>query len=147
MASNNKNTNNSQSNDDDWITDLILSLFKAAGYLLWWAVLFPAISIPIIAGLAIVITHGPRSGPIIGIGLAAAYAGWAWLDHRSFHAWVTEPVRRRWLTWWRYTRSWNSLCTLHGRGASRKSEREVVAGASRMVSAWGACATSSWPIG
>jgi transposase len=33
------------------------------------------------------------------------------------------------------------------RGASRKSEREVVAGASRMVSAWGACATSSWPIG
>ena len=34
MASNNKNTNNSQSNDDDWIADLILSLFKAAGYLL-----------------------------------------------------------------------------------------------------------------
>ena len=46
MASNNKNTNNSQSNDDDWITDLILSLFKAAGYLFWWAVLFPAISDP-----------------------------------------------------------------------------------------------------
>ena len=56
MASNNKNTNNSQSNDDDWITDLILSLFKAAGYLLWWAVLFPAISIPIIASVAILIT-------------------------------------------------------------------------------------------
>ena len=62
MASNNKNTNNSQSNDDDWITDLILSLFKAAGYLLWWAVLFRAISIPIIASVAIVITHGPRPG-------------------------------------------------------------------------------------
>ncbi|MFT9634297.1 hypothetical protein ACM0CO_18200, partial [Mycobacteroides abscessus subsp. abscessus] len=29
-----------------------------------------------------------------------------------------------------------------GRGASRKCEREVVAGASRMVSAWGACVTS-----
>ena len=34
-----------------------------------------------------------------------------------------------------------------GRGASRKSEREAVAGASRMVSAWGACTTSPWPIG
>ncbi|SHQ86706.1 Major facilitator superfamily [Mycobacteroides abscessus subsp. abscessus] len=33
------------------------------------------------------------------------------------------------------------------RGASRKCEREVVAGASRMVSAWGACVTSPWPIG
>ncbi|EUA42071.1 plasmid transfer domain protein [Mycobacterium xenopi 4042] len=51
MASNNKNGNNSQSNDDDWITDLILALFKALGYLLWWAVLFPAVSIPIIASV------------------------------------------------------------------------------------------------
>ena len=33
------------------------------------------------------------------------------------------------------------------RGASHKSEREVGAGASRVVSAWGACATSPWPIG
>jgi hypothetical protein len=34
-----------------------------------------------------------------------------------------------------------------GRGASAKSEREAMAGASRMVSAWGACTTSLWPIG
>ena len=114
MASNNKNSNNSQSNDDDWITDLILALFKALGYLLWWAVLFPAINIPIIASVGIAITHGPRPGLITGIALAAAYAGWAWLDPRSFRGWVTEPVRRRWLTWWRYTRSWDSVCTLHG---------------------------------
>lgn len=33
------------------------------------------------------------------------------------------------------------------RGASPKCERERCAGASRMVSAWGACASSSWPIG
>ncbi len=33
------------------------------------------------------------------------------------------------------------------RGASHKCECEGVAGASRMVSAWGACATSLWPIG
>ncbi len=125
MASNHKNTNNSQSNDDDWITDLILSLFKVAGYLLWWAVLFPAISIPIIASVAIVITHGPRLGLIIGIGFAAAYAGWAWLDPRSFRVWVVEPVRRRWLTWSRYTRTWESVCTLHGLTA-RLGERTLV---------------------
>jgi S-DNA-T family DNA segregation ATPase FtsK/SpoIIIE len=125
MASNNKNTNNSQSNDDDWIIDLVLSLFKAAGYLLWWAVLFPAISIPIIASVAIVITHGPRPGLIIGIAFAAAYAGWVWLDPRSFHGWVTEPVRRRWLTWSRYTRAWESVCTLHGLTATL-GERTLV---------------------
>jgi len=125
MASNNRNTNNSQSNGDDWIADLILSLFKAAAYLLWWAVLFPAISIPITASVAIVITHGPRPGLIIGTGFAAAYAGWAWLDQRSFRAWVVEPVRRRWLTWSRYTRTWESVCTLHGVTA-RLGERTLV---------------------
>jgi DNA segregation ATPase FtsK/SpoIIIE, S-DNA-T family len=125
MASNNKNSNNSQSNDDDWITDLILSLFKAAGYLLWWAVLFPAISIPISASVATVITHGPRPGLTIATAFAAAYAGWAWLDLRSFRAWVVEPVRRRWLTWSRYTRTWESVCTLHGLTA-RLGERTLV---------------------
>lgn len=60
MASNNKSTNNTQSNNDDWIEDLIVSLFKAVGYLLWWAILFPAISIPIVACIAVAITHGVR---------------------------------------------------------------------------------------
>ncbi|OOK72160.1 putative cell division FtsK/SpoIIIE [Mycobacterium kansasii] len=125
MASNNKNSNNSGANNDDWIIDPIFSLCKALGYLLWWAVLFPAVSIPIIASAATAITHGPRPGLIIGIAFAATYAGWAWLDPRSFRDWVTEPVRRRWLTWWRYTRTWESVCALHGLNA-RLGERSLV---------------------
>ncbi|AMU28786.1 DNA segregation ATPase FtsK [Mycobacteroides abscessus] len=114
MASNNKSTNNTQSNNDDWIEDLIVSLFKAVGYLLWWAILFPAISIPIVACIAVAITHGVRPGLITAVVVSFGYMAWAWLDRRSFHAWVTEPVRRRWLTWWRYTRNWGSVCVLHG---------------------------------
>ena len=114
MTSNNKNTNNTQSDNDDWLGDLVMSLFTAAGYLLWWAVLFPAIRLPIIASLALGITHGPRGGIVCAIVFCAGYAGWAWLDPRSFRSWVTEPVRRRWLTWSRYTRAWESTCTLHG---------------------------------
>jgi DNA segregation ATPase FtsK/SpoIIIE, S-DNA-T family len=114
MASNNKNTNKTQSDNDDWITDLILSLFAAAGYLLWWAVLFPAISIPIIASLTVGVMHGPRAGLVCAIVLSVAYVVWAWVDAGSFRGWVTEPVRRRWLTWSRYTRAWESVCTLHG---------------------------------
>ncbi|NGX07558.1 FtsK/SpoIIIE domain-containing protein [Mycobacteroides franklinii] len=114
MASNNKGTNNIRSIDDEWIEDLIVSLFKAAGYLLWWAILFPAISIPTIACIAVAITHGARPGLITAVVVGIGYTAWAWLDQPSFHACVTEPVRRRWLTWWRYTRTWNSVCTLHG---------------------------------
>lgn len=125
MASNNKHTNNTASDHDDWFEDLILSLAKAAGYLLWWSILFPTISIPIIASLAIAITHGPRPSLIAAIVFGAAYAGWAWLDPRSFHAWVNEPVRHRWLTWSRYTRSWESVCSLHGLTA-RLGDRTLV---------------------
>lgn len=125
MASNNKHINNTGSEKDDWFEDLMLSLAKAARYLLWWSILFPALSIPIIASLAIAITHGPRPGLITAIACGAAYMGWAWLDPRSFHGWVTEPVRHRWLTWWRYTRTWESVCTLHGLTA-RLGERTLV---------------------
>ncbi|MCA2261250.1 cell division protein FtsK, partial [Mycobacterium avium] len=81
MALNNRNTNNTeQNNDDDWFGDLVMSLFTAAGYLLWWAALFPAISLPIIASLALGITHGPRAGLVCALAPSVAYAGWAWLD-------------------------------------------------------------------
>lgn len=125
MASDNKHTNNSGSTHDDWFEDLILSLAKAMGYLLWWSILFPAISIPLIASLAAAITGGPHPGMITAIVFGAAYAGWAWFDPRSFHAWVTEPMRHRWLTWSRYTRTWESVCTLHGLTA-RLGERTLV---------------------
>jgi S-DNA-T family DNA segregation ATPase FtsK/SpoIIIE len=125
VASNKKHTNNTGPDHDDWLEDLVLSLAKATGYLLWWSILFPALSIPIVVSLAVAITHGPRPGLITAIACGAAYAGWAWLDPRSFQAWVTEAVRHRWLTWWRYTRSWESVCTLHGLTA-RLGERALV---------------------
>lgn len=114
MTSNNKNTNNTSADNDDWFEDLVMSLFTALGYLLWWAVLFPAISIPIIASLTVGIIDGPRMGLLCAIVGSVGYVGWAGLDPDSFRAWVSEPVRRRWVTWSRYTRSWESVCTLHG---------------------------------
>jgi S-DNA-T family DNA segregation ATPase FtsK/SpoIIIE len=57
--------------------------------------------------------------------LSVAYVVWAWVDAGSFRGWVTEPVRRRWLTWSRYTRTWESVCTLHGLTATL-GERTLV---------------------
>ena len=36
------------------------------------------------------------------------------MEPSSFTAWVTAPVRQRLLSWWRYHRNWESVCTLHG---------------------------------
>jgi hypothetical protein len=113
-TSNRKNSNNGQSPDDEWIGELIWTLIKATGHLLWWAVMFPTISVPIIACAVVGIARSGKTALISGTVISAAYAAWAWVDATSFHAWVVAPVRRRWLTWWRYTRSWEAVCTLHG---------------------------------
>lgn len=112
-TSNQKN-HNDQSSNDDWIGDLLLSLVKAAGYLLWWAILFPALGIPAAIVSWIAITHGARTGIWTAWGIVAIYVGWALLEPTSFDTWIVAPVRHRWLSWWRYRRNWESVCALHG---------------------------------
>jgi DNA segregation ATPase FtsK/SpoIIIE, S-DNA-T family len=124
-TSNRNNRNDNQSSDDDWIGELIWALVKAAGQLLWWAVLFPALSIPVILTIWVAIAHGPRAGLLTAALAAAAYIGWAVVEPSSFTAWVTAPVRQRWLSWWRYHRNWESVCTLHGLTA-RLGDRTLV---------------------
>lgn len=113
-TSNRKNHNTNQASDDDWIGELIWAVVKAAGQLLWWAILFPTLSIPIIVSMWFALAHGPRAGLLTAVLSVAAYIGWAVLEPSSFTAWVTVPVRQRWLSWWRYRRNWESVCVLHG---------------------------------
>ena len=124
-SSNSKSSSNSQSCDDEWIGELIWSLVKAAGHLLWWAMLFPAISVPIIISAVVGIRFGVRAGMVTSIAVIVTYGLWAWFDQKSFESWVVEPVRRRWLIWWRYSRCWESVCTLHGLTA-KLGERTLV---------------------
>ncbi|MDD4866856.1 MAG: FtsK/SpoIIIE domain-containing protein [Mycobacterium sp.] len=124
-TSNRNNRNTNQSSDDDWVGELIWGLVKAAGQLLWWAILFPILSIPVIVSIWVAIAHGPRAGVLTAALAAAAYIGWAVLEPSSFTAWVSGPVRQRWLAWWRYHRTWESVCTLHGLIA-RLGERTLI---------------------
>ena len=74
---------------------------------------------------AVGIQFGGRAALVTSVVFIAAYVAWAWGDTKSFDAWVAAPVRRRWLTWWRYTRRWESVCTLHGLTANL-GERHLV---------------------
>ncbi|ASQ84642.1 cell division protein FtsK [Mycobacterium intracellulare subsp. chimaera] len=124
-TSNRKNHSNNQSTDDDWIGELIWALVKATGQLLWWAILFPALSIPAAAVIWIAVNHGAGAGLLTAALEVAAYTVWAVVEPSSFTAWVTDPVRHRFLSWWRYGRNWASVCTLHGLTA-RLGERTLV---------------------
>jgi len=114
LSSNTKHSNGSQRSNDEWIVVLIWSLFKAAGYLLWLAILFPAISVPALISFAMTMRYGFGAGMLTAIGIAAGYGAWASIDAKSFDSWITQPMRQQVASWWRYTRKWESVCALHG---------------------------------
>ena len=112
--SNSKRNNRSQEPDDESIVALIWCMFKAAGHLLWLAILFPALSVPVVVSVGMTLCYGVGAGMLTAIALVAAYGAWASLDPRTFEAWIAQPVRQRFLMWWRYTRNWESVCALNG---------------------------------
>ncbi|WP_057003420.1 FtsK/SpoIIIE domain-containing protein [Mycobacterium kyorinense] len=122
---NRKNHNNNPSPDDDWTGELIMAFVKAAGHLLWWAILFPVLSIPAAVALCVTVSHGTRAGLVTAAVEVAAYLGWSVCEPSSFDRWVTNPLRQRFLAWWRYHRNWESVCALHGLSA-RLGERTLV---------------------
>ncbi len=115
---NTKRGTGSQRSNDDWIVELTLELiwamFKAAGYLLWMAILFPALSVPAFISLTMTLRYGIGAGMLTAIGLGAGYGLWAALDAQSFESWIAQPVRQQFQMWWRYSRTWDTVCTLNG---------------------------------
>jgi S-DNA-T family DNA segregation ATPase FtsK/SpoIIIE len=115
---NTKRGTGSQRSNDDWIVELTLELIwamlKAAGYLLWLAILFPAVSVPAFISLAMTLRYGVGAGMLTAVGLGAGYGMWAALDAPSFESWIAQPLRQRFQMWWRYSRTWETVCTLNG---------------------------------
>lgn len=113
-SSNSKRTKGSQQSDDEWIVVLIWGIVKAVGHLLWLAILFPALSVPAVISLGMTLCYGIVAGMLTAVTFVAGYGTWASLDARSFEVWIVQPVRQRFLMWWRYTRNWGSVCALNG---------------------------------
>jgi DNA segregation ATPase FtsK/SpoIIIE, S-DNA-T family len=114
QSPNTKRSTGLHRSNDEWIVDLIWALFKAAGYLFWLAILFPAISVPAVISLAVMVCYGIGPGMLSAVGLGAFYGFWAALDPPSFDSWIAQPMRQRFEMWWRYTRTWESVCALNG---------------------------------
>ena len=121
-SSNRKRRNETQQSDHEWFVALFWCIKAVAG-LLWLAILFPALSIPAFVSLGMTLCYGIVAGMLTTAAFAAGYGTWAALDARSFETWIAQPVRQRFLMWWRYTRNWESVCTLNGL-STRDRERD-----------------------
>ena len=82
--------------------------------MLWWAILFPALSIPAVAAIWVSVDHGARAGLGIALAAVAAYIRLGRAGTGIIHPVGERPLRHRWLAWWRYHRTWESVCALHG---------------------------------
>jgi S-DNA-T family DNA segregation ATPase FtsK/SpoIIIE len=133
-------TNNSHCTEsamDETIAMIVMVFTKGVGVLLWWSVLFPMFSIPILASVWIGFCYGPVFGLVLAVVSGLALAAWSQLWPPSFQQWVTQPIRTRWRSWWIYRNRWTTICTLHGLTA--KLDERTFMPALRSVTVGAAC--------
>lgn len=95
----------------------------AGGFrLLWWAVLFPILSVPLAVSVAAGWWFGwPAGFGMVGVSVAGIML-WRWKCPEMFERWLSGRLRSRWLTWLRYRRRWASVmgaCSLTKSGGTR----------------------------
>ncbi|WP_067833351.1 hypothetical protein [Nocardia lijiangensis] len=86
-------------------------LITGAAVTIWWAVLFPMISIP----LALAVIAGAFLGPVAAAVVVGVFAAgmvlWRRRSPETFERWITTRAKHRFLTWLRYRRRWARLMT------------------------------------
>lgn len=109
--------NKSRITESEWdqtVTNIATGFAKAIKVLVWWSILFPMISFPILMSLWLWLIAGPIFGIILAAISALALVAWSLGWPASFDEWVTAPMRSRWRIWRTYRHPWTTICTLHG---------------------------------
>ncbi len=116
MASNSKSTasNNFERTAEEVLEVILMGLVRTIGMLGWWVIRFPVASAPVVVTLAALALGGWRLGPFMALSSALIYGLWWVVDPDSFLRAVWHPIRVYWLSWSRYKRSWEEVCTLNG---------------------------------
>ncbi|ADG98413.1 cell division FtsK/SpoIIIE [Segniliparus rotundus DSM 44985] len=114
MANNQNNKSKEQSAGDALFEDVLTALFHALFYLLKWAVLFPAISAPVILSLVVDFEYGVQFGAVTAWVLLCAYTAWGVLHPVSFRSLIWWPVVVRYRKWSRYERRWAVVTEMSG---------------------------------
>ncbi|MGX1775380.1 hypothetical protein ACWIGW_24930 [Nocardia brasiliensis] len=90
---------------------LVWQLLKAAAVTVWWALLFPMVSIPIGAAVAAGLFLGWVVGGLVAVGWFAGMVAWRLWSPRTFERAISARARTRFLSWWRYRSRWTRLLT------------------------------------
>ncbi|MFI9406253.1 hypothetical protein [Nocardia sp. NPDC052316] len=86
---------------------LVWLILQAAVVTLWWAVLFPVVSIPVAGVVAAGLLLGwPWAVVVVGVSIAGMVL-WRAKHPETFERWLSGRARARFLRWWRYRLRWD----------------------------------------
>ncbi|WP_433681200.1 hypothetical protein [Nocardia sp. CA-119907] len=93
------------------ILNTVWCTLTGLGVAVWWAVLFPMVSLPL--GLAVAAGRfmGWPVGVVVVVVSIAGMVLWRAKHPETFERWVSRRARHRFLTWFRYRRRWTRLMT------------------------------------
>ncbi|WP_280446320.1 hypothetical protein [Nocardia brasiliensis] len=94
---------------------LIWLIVKAAAVTVWWALLFPMVSVPLAGAVAAGVFLGWPCGVVVVVVWLAGMVSWRFWSPRTFERAITARARSRFLSWWRYRVRWSqrlSACRL-----------------------------------
>ncbi|MET8875584.1 hypothetical protein [Nocardia sp. NPDC004604] len=114
----NTKTTDTQHDPFDMFAEALMNLVWwcciGVGVSVWWAILFPMISIPLIVAVAVGGLAGwPVGVVLVGISIAGMVL-WRAKHPETFERWVSRRARVRFLIWWRYRRRWSKFVTACG---------------------------------
>ena len=110
-------------NRAEWQKRLAWNLILLCGRVLRVAAALPSLSLPMLFYSFVAIRYGLAAVFICGIAVLALCGTWFAFHQRSFRTYVIRPVRQQMLTWWRYARTWQTVCAVHGL-TKRTGDRE-----------------------
>lgn len=91
-----------------------LAVARLTILLLWWCVMFPMLSVPVLLTILAGDAGGPVAAGRVGAAFALVLVGWRLAGPDSFGRLVTLRIWKRWRRWSAYRRPWPHVCALHG---------------------------------
>jgi S-DNA-T family DNA segregation ATPase FtsK/SpoIIIE len=102
----------------DVFEQVVMALVGATFRLMWlllrWAVIFPALSLPLATCAAVGYRWGSSDGATALVVFGIVLIVWRLVWPRGFRRCISGRIRVRWRSWVVYRKSWASTCALHG---------------------------------
>ncbi|WP_280251559.1 FtsK/SpoIIIE domain-containing protein [Nocardia abscessus] len=99
---------------ENMLMDALIALAYGLVLCVWWAVLFPMLSLPVVVSVGLGVWLGWPFGAVAGVVSVAGWGLWWWRWPVSFRRRVSGRIAARFRKWARYTQRWKTVTAMSG---------------------------------